>query len=223
MRTLVIAPHPDDEVLGVGGTMLKRHDQGCDIGLVIVTTMTEDQGWPREAITKKKIQTTKVAETIGIEQRNFYQLGFKTTYLDHYPLAELISSIGAAVNDFGPHEVFVPFAYDAHSDHRRVNEAAFAALKPFRNVGIKRIFSYEVLSETESRFNSPRAFKPNYFVDIEPYVEQKYELMAIYESELGNYPFPRSRESLEALSRIRGSQAGQHASEAFELDFCKEP
>lgn len=222
MRTLVIAPHPDDEVLGVGGTILKRRAQGCDIGLVIVTKMTESQDWPGDAIAKKETQISKIVDRLGIEKRNFYQLDFKTTLLDRYPLSEIISQVSKAVNSFKPDDVFVPFFHDAHSDHRIVSEAAFAALKPFRNPNLKRVFSYEVVSETESRFNSPRAFRPNYFVDVEQYLEQKYELMAIYESEMGEYPFPRSRESIEALSRVRATQAGQQASEAFELAFCKE-
>ena len=111
----------------------------------------------------------------------------------------------------------IPSFSDAHSDHRVVSEAVISSSKWFRLKGIKRILSYETLSETSFGLSRGNNFNPNVFIDISPFLKQKIKVMNIYKSELGLPPFPRSEENIKALATIRGSESGYLAAEAFEL------
>jgi LmbE family N-acetylglucosaminyl deacetylase len=118
---------------------------------------------------------------------------------------------------FEPEEVFVPHPSDVHTDHRIVFDAVASCTKWFRYPSVKRVLAYETLSETDFGLGTNQAFRPNVFVNIEPYLAEKLQAMDIYVSELGVFPFPRSHEAIRALATLRGAASGFRAAEAFEL------
>lgn len=218
MRTLVVAPHPDDEVLGCGGTLLRRVAEGGTVGWLIVTSISEAAGWSPERVARRAEEIARVAEGLGIAPEHVFPLGFAPSELDRLGAAPLVAAAGAVFRDFAPEEVFVPFPGDAHSDHRLAFEMTSACTKWFRYPSVRRVLAYETPSETDFGID-PRAaaFRPNVFVDIGPFVERKRALLEIYASELGAFPFPRSVTAVDALARVRGAQAGFDAAEAFML------
>jgi LmbE family N-acetylglucosaminyl deacetylase len=132
-------------------------------------------------------------------------------------MKELVGAISAVFASFQPNEVFVPHCGDVHSDHQVVFKAVTSSSKWFRNPSINRILAYETPSETDFGLNPNESFSPNVFIDISPYLKQKIDAMRIYESELGQHPFPRSEESIRALATIRGASSGFEFAEAFQL------
>ena len=212
MRTLVIAPHPDDETLGVGGTLLRRKSEGAKTAWLIMTQMDQIEDTKSQ---KRKNEVLKVSEIFGFDK--IYQLGFPTTKLDQIPMFELVNGISKVVNEFQPTEIFLPHPSDIHSDHKITFQAASSCTKWFRFPSIKRILAYETLSETDFGLSRENNFHPNYYVDIEKYLDQKIIAMRTYQSEISSFPFPRSVESIRSLSSLRGSSSGFKAAEAFEL------
>ena len=218
MKTMVIAPHPDDELLGCGGTLLKRHSQGQEIGWVVMTEMKEEFGWRKSAISERSSEIELVRKGLNIKQKNFYQLRFATSQLDIIPKQNLISSISKIFKEFMPEEIFLPYPGDAHSDHRVTFEVASACTKWFRFNNIKRVLVYETISETDFGIDPTNlTFNPNFFVDISNFIDTKTKLLNLYKSEIGSFPFPRSIETVYSLSKVRGSQSGFRAAEAFML------
>ena len=212
MRTLVVAPHPDDETLGVGGTLLRRKSEGAETAWLIMTEIDVLQEYKSR---QRKSEILRVSEIMGFDA--IYELRLPTTKLDQVPMVELVQRIGKVVKEFQPSEIFLPHPSDVHSDHKVTFEAAISCTKWFRNPSVKRILAYETLSETEFGLSKVHNFHPNYYVNIESFVDQKIMAMNIYESEISNFPFPRSEESIRSLSSLRGSSSGFKAAEAFEL------
>jgi LmbE family N-acetylglucosaminyl deacetylase len=215
MKTLVIAPHPDDEVLGVGGTLFRRREEGHSLGWLIVTSIDASDGWTEKQVAKRKQEVQKISELYSFTE--VFELGIPATQLDVVPMNELVREISAVFASFQPNEVFVPHWGDVHSDHQAVFKAVASSSKWFRNPSINRILAYETPSETDFGLNPNESFVPNIFIDISPYLEKKIDAMRIYESELGKHPFPRSKESIQALATIRGTTSGFHFAEAFQL------
>ena len=215
MRTLVIAPHPDDEVLGVGGTLLRRKAEGVKVAWLIVTAISVQSGWSEEKVKQRADEVKRVTELFGFDE--VFTLNFPTTQLDRVPMSDLVAGISEAFRSFEPEEVFVPHPSDVHTDHRMVFDAAASCTKWFRYPSVKRVLAYETLSETDFGLGADQGFRPNVFVDIESYLDDKLRAMDIYESELGVFPFPRSNEAIRALAALRGAASGFKAAEAFEL------
>ena len=217
MKTLIIAPHPDDELLGCGGSLLKLIEQGSTAGWLLITAISEEMGWDKAKVLERESQIQQVRVGLGISPENLFSLEFPTTKLDQIPTAQLVEAISEVFKTFQPEEVYVPHANDIHSDHRIIFNAVAACCKWFRYPSVKRILAYETLSETDCNLNSDAVFKPNVFVDITGYLEKKIELLGIYQSEWGEFPFPRSEIAVKALANVRGAQSGFMAAEAFQL------
>jgi N-acetylglucosamine malate deacetylase 1 len=215
VKTLVVAPHPDDEILGCGGTLLRRAASRVEVGWLIVTGISEQNGWPAEQVRRRDAEIAQVAAEIGFTQ--VFNLRLPTAQLDTLPMSELVMQFSAVFKAFQPEEVFLPHSADAHSDHRVVFDAAAACTKWFRYPSVRRVLAYETLSETESGLDSGDTFQPNCFIDISGFLERKLEVMAIYQSELGVFPFPRSIEAVRVLAKLRGTASGFMAAEAFHL------
>lgn len=215
MRTIVIAPHPDDETLGVGGTLLRRKSEGASIAWIIVTTMTTESGWSIEQINKRADEIRQVTQLYGFDE--VYAFNFQTTQLDTIPMSNIVKAISSAFKSFRPEEVFVPHPADIHTDHRVVFNAVSACTKWFRYPSVKRVLAYETLSETDFGLGTDQAFRPNVFVNITDFVTKKLVVMDVYASEVGEFPFPRSHEAIRALATLRGAASGYKSAEAFEL------
>jgi LmbE family N-acetylglucosaminyl deacetylase len=214
-RVLVAAPHPDDEMLGCGGTLMRLKQQGAELAWLIVTGMSEEAGWTAERVQKRDAEIALVANSVGFSK--IFNLRLPAARLDTFPLNELIEQFSAVFDSFSPEQVFLPSRADAHTDHRLVFDAIAACTKWFRHPSVRRVLAYETISETGFGLGAEPCFCPNYFVDISAFLERKLEILAIYETELGDFPFPRSLEAIRALAAVRGAAAGFKAAEAFQL------
>ena len=215
MRTLVIAPHPDDETLGVGGTLLRRKSEQATVAWLIVTQISIESGWSAEKVRQRDEEIARVAELFGFDEK--FVLHFPTTQLDRVPMSDLVAGISNVFKSFEPEEVYVPHPSDIHTDHRAVFNAVASCTKWFRHPYLKRVLAYETLSETDFGLGTDQGFRPNVFMDIEQFLDGKLQAMDVYKSELGAFPFPRSHEAIRALAAVRGVAAGFRAAEAFEL------
>jgi LmbE family N-acetylglucosaminyl deacetylase len=214
-RVIVVAPHPDDEVLGVGGTLLRRKKEGARISWLIATSITCEAGWTEEKVRSRADEVDRVRELFGFEE--VFELEFPSAHLDRIPMADLVASIAEKFKSYEPEEVFVPHPSDAHSDHSIVFNAVASCTKWFRFPSVKRVLAYETLSETDIGIGVDECFRPNVFVDITEFLEGKLRALDIYASELGKFPFPRSREAIRSLAMTRGASSGFFAAEAFQL------
>lgn len=215
MRTLVIAPHPDDEVLGVGGTLFRRKQEGASTAWLIMTTISLETGWSEKVVNERAEQIKQISQLFGFD--SVYQLDFSSRELDQISKLELVNKISNVLQDFQPEELFLPHYSDIHSDHRITFDAALSCTKWFRFPCVKLILAYETLSGTDFGLVPELKFNPNVIIDIERYLENKLSAMSIYSSEIGTFPFPRSVETITALAKLRGSASGYKSAEAFEL------
>ncbi len=215
-KIMVIAPHPADETLGCGGTLLRFRREGCCLAWLIVTDMTAEVGFKPEQIARRDAEIKKVGKTYGFDV--VYRLGFAATSLDAVPVANLSRAIGKAVAAFQPHTLLVSFGNDNHTDHQVVFKASASCFKWFRFPSVKKVLAYETLSETDQAVASKRnVFSPNVFVDISKDISKKIAVMRIYKSEFEKFPFPRSEKAIRSLAAVRGAASGHDAAEAFML------
>jgi len=219
-KVLVVSPHPDDETLGCGGTLFQHKQKEDESYWIIVTGISEKAGWSDEAVKKRDTEINAVAEKY--EFRDVFNFRLPTTKLDTLPLADLIEKITEVYKKVEPAIIYMPFAYDVHTDHQIIVKALQSTFKWFRYSYIKKVLMYETPSETEFNFREKRTFNPNVFVNISDHLDDKIETMKIYEGEMGDFPFPRSEKTIRALSAFRGSQSGYEAAEAFELIYERE-
>jgi N-acetylglucosamine malate deacetylase 1 len=213
-RVLFIAPHPDDETLAAGGTLLRLNSEGIEIHWIIMTEMRESENFIAETIKKRQQEISSVSKAYNF--KSMTQLKFIAGKLDIEPIGDIISSLADAVKQIEPDTIFVPYRGDAHSDHRITFDAAAACSKTFRYSFVKRFIACEILSETDFGMDPTELdFKPNLYFDISEYLDSKIDIMKQFVGEMGEHPFPRSTKSIKALANLRGSQAGVSAAEAF--------
>jgi LmbE family N-acetylglucosaminyl deacetylase len=214
MKVLVIAPHPDDETLGCGGTLLKHKEKGDKLHWFVMTTVYEDS-YSLGFIKKRKQQIKAVIDAYGFASAT--QFDFSTAKL-HNHLGDLIPQLSDAILRLKPEVLYTINRSDVHTDHQITAQAVASATKSFRCPWLKRIMMYETISETE--IAPPfleNAFLPNVYVDITQHLTQKLKIMKVYDTELQQQPLPRSLENLEALARFRGASVSVPYAEAFML------
>lgn len=215
-KVLVIAPHADDESLGCGGTLLRHSSEGDQIHWLLVTGMSKSSGFSEERIASRQQEIVTVAQYYGFNTTS--QLGLPPAALETISLGSIIGGISETINKIKPDIIYVPYRNDAHSDHELVFDAAMSATKTFRYPFIKRVLAYETISETDFGLKpEDGGFRPNVYVDVADYMSRKLHILDVFESEMGEFPFPRSRKALEALATLRGAQSNCHAAEAFML------
>lgn len=206
MKVLVFAPHNDDEVLGVGGTIRHHVKVGDEVTVCEVTSGPLCKVLQAEA--------RKAHALLGVSKSIF--LNLPASELADYPKTELNDRVGKVVKQVEPQIVYIPFIGDMHLDHRYVTEAALVAVRPINNCPVKNVYMYETLSETG--WNTPygeRNFTPNLWVDISDHIEVKIAAMECYESQIKEYPNPRSKDAIRALAMYRGSTVSFPYAEAF--------
>jgi N-acetylglucosamine malate deacetylase 1 len=215
-KILVIAVHPDDETLGCGGTLLKHKANGDQIHWMIATDIKESEGYDISTIKKRNKEISKIEELYEFTSVN--KLNLSTTKVDTYSMSVLVSKISSVIDRIKPEIIYLPFKGDVHSDHKYIFDAAYSCTKAFRYPFIKKIYMMETLSETEFSLSTKEdSFVPNVFVDISKYIDKKIEAMKVYESEMGDHPFPRSERSIRALATYRGSTSSCDYAESFML------
>lgn len=223
MNVLVFAPHPDDEVLGCGGTIARYVSEGNDVYVCVVTSgfppiytkdyqIAQENGWPH--IQYPDIM--KAHKLLGIKETFFLQL--PTVMLETVPRYEFNGKIMSLIHKIEPDIVMIPHFGDMQKDHTLTSEAIMVAVRPKYENTIRYVYSYETLSETE--WNIPHVanvFIPNTYIDISGYLDMKMQAMNCFKTQIGEFPNPRSLEAVEALAKLRGSTMGAYAAEAFTL------
>jgi|SRR5690625_215429 len=211
MKILVFAPHNDDEVLGVGGTIAKHVAKGDEVYICEVTI-----GKNKERAQLIKAEAEAAHKVLGVKKTFF--LDFPVVALSNLPAIELNKAIHRIVQDIRPVITYIPHKGDMHTDHAVVAESAMVSLRPVDSPQIKEIYVYETLSETE--WNIPSVenwFIPNVYVDITETIDTKLKAMECYQSQLYDFPHPRSLQAIESLSELRGSTVCVRNAESFML------
>ncbi len=215
-NVIVISAHPDDETLGVGGSILKHVANGDNVYWLIVTNVFENQGFSKERVESRQLEISKVEKMFGFKET--FNLNYPTMTLSSSSLIKMVPDISSIFSEVKPEIIYTLNRSDAHSDHRVIFDAVMACTKSFRYPFIKQILMYECISETEfAPALAEKAFLPNYFVDITNYIDKKNEIMKVFESEIAEHPFPRSLENIKALAHFRGASIGVNYAEAFQL------
>lgn len=223
MKVLVIAAHPDDEILGCGATVAKHIKSGDIVEFLIlgdgVTARYEEDELNNPEVIKKvqKVQKDAItaAKIVGVDKIQIE--GINCGRFDKVPLINITKIIEKKLLEFHPNRVYTHSPIDANNDHQIIFKAVQIATRPIVNKKyyVKEIFLMEILSSTE--WNFTEAFRPDYYVDIESTIDLKTKSMETYSSEGGEYPYPRSKESIIALSMKRGSEVGLKNAEAFKI------
>lgn len=209
MKVIVIAPHNDDEILGVGGTMAKYAQNGDEVIVCEVTAGDLNN----EMVQLQKKEAIESHEMMGVKT---HFMDLPVVGLKEMETKLLNSAFQKHLMELQPDVVFIPHKGDMHIDHRMTIEAAMVALRPVTFPNLKAIYAYETLSETD--WNTPsvdNAFIPNMFVDITDEIEIKLKAMECHKSQLCDYPHPRSLEAMRALAMHRGSTVCKKYAEAF--------
>jgi len=218
---LVIAAHPDDEILGLGGT-IRKHIINGDIAtcLILGEGMTsrsdKREDTKKEQIDKLHNDTLESAKIIGYKEVFFSNL--PDNRFDSVPLLDIIKEVEYYINKIKPNIIYTHHYGDLNIDHRKTFEAVLTACRPVGQYNVKEIYCFETPSSTEWNFNyENNSFKPNVFIDIEDTIEDKLKAMSCYQTELGEYPHPRSLKALKIIAKRWGTVVGKKYVEAFEL------
>lgn len=219
-RILIIAAHPDDEVLGCGATALKLMRSGAEVMVLFIgegsTCRFEDieSRNALRAISERNEAAVRALLLLGIKKYRF--VNFPCGRFDQIPIIEINKVIESVVQDFKPNILFTHSDLDSNNDHRICHRATIMATRPCGAHIVNQVFAYEVLSSSEWCYSE--TFKPNYFVPTTlADLEKKWEALQCYGSEMRVYPFPRSYDGMMAQARQRGMQCGRDFAEAFNL------
>lgn len=215
MRVLVIAPHPDDEIIGVGGTIAKRVQAGDEVYVCIVTKGIEPL-FREKFIEQGRWECREADAKLGVKETIF--LNFPAVMLETVPRYEFNGKIAEIVQRINPDEVYIPHRGDMQLDHQMVADAVMVAVRPRGGTYPKRVYAYETLSETGWNIpNTVNEFIPTVYEDITDTFELKLASMDIFKSQLASFPEARSIGAIEALAKYRGATVSVEAAEAFSL------
>jgi LmbE family N-acetylglucosaminyl deacetylase len=219
-NVLVLAAHPDDEVLGCGGSIAKFSDEGAIVHVAFladgVFARGGDEKNRQEELFTRRSAAQKACDILGVKSISFDD--FPDNRMDSVPLLDIIQVIEALIDKHQPSIVLTHQAGDVNVDHRCVHEAVVTACRPQQNHSVKTLLCFEVPSSTEWQLpGSAPVFAPNWFVDISATFDRKIAALEVYEEELRAWPHPRSRKGVEHLQHWRGATVGVNAAEAFVL------
>ena len=216
---LVVAAHPDDEVLGCGGTIAKHARSGDKVHILIVAEgstsrqVKRDVKKSEEDLRTLQLCAFNAAQELGAEKPYFSN--FPDNRLDSVNLLDIIKPIEGIVEDVQPHSVYVHHGGDLNVDHEIVHRAVLTACRPLPGFCVKNIFTYETVSSTEWGVETQAPFRPTRFINIGDTFQNKLNALKAYESEMRPYPHARSIENIKCLAKTRGASVGIEYAEAF--------
>jgi LmbE family N-acetylglucosaminyl deacetylase len=213
-KILVVVAHPDDEVLGMGGVILKL-TKNNEVSLLI---LSNGEG-SRESEPKEKErleQARKVAKELGV--KNIFFEDLPDNQFDSMVLLSVVKKVEKVVEEIKPEIIYTHHSNDLNIDHRTTFQAVLTACRPQPNFFVRKILTFETLSSTEWQQKNPEnMFYPNEYVDITNTIDKKIEILRIYKNELANFPHPRSEKGVRILSEYRGMEVGYKNAEAFQV------
>jgi len=218
-RVLVVAAHPDDEVLGCGGTIARHVDDGDEVFVVILGEGVTSRYDSRELADDAEVKglhrkAVRVSKNLGV--KNLFQYTFPDNRFDSVDLLEIVKTVEKVVAVVRPNIIYTHHAGDLNMDHCIVNRAVLTAIRPVKDHVVSEVLAFEVPSSTDWALGTVGpVFSPNVFIDVSQYFEKKIAAMKTYDVESRNAPHPRSEEKLEAIARARGASAGLDAAEGF--------
>jgi LmbE family N-acetylglucosaminyl deacetylase len=216
-KVLVIAAHPDDEILGCGGTLAKLAGSGCEVFTLILGTgvasryVANDTEKIAHKIEKLREAMYKANEIIGVKK--VFTEDFPDNKFDTVALLDLIKAVERIKEMIKPDIIFTHYENDLNIDHRITYKATITATRPLQDETVKEIYSFEVPSATE--WNFPLSFSPEVFFDITETIELKTKAICAYKSELRQFPHPRSLKGIQLNSQYWGMKVGMQYAEAF--------
>ena len=217
---LIVAAHPDDEVLGCGGTIAKLAENGTIVRIAFladgVLSRVESNFEQSDELTVRRAAAKNACDILGVKSIFFGDM--PDNRLDTVALLDIIKVIEELISKYRPDTIFTHHAGDVNIDHRRTHEAVVTACRPQLGHPVKTLLSFEVPSSTEWQLpGSAPVFTPNWFVDISATLDKKMAALDAYYDELREWPHPRSRRGVEYLARWRGATVGVDAAESFVL------
>jgi LmbE family N-acetylglucosaminyl deacetylase len=221
-KILVVSAHPDDEILGCGGTILRKIGEGDVVYSLILGEGITSRYHKRELVEKDKLEAlhsshTKVSKFIGFKEHWLYD--FPDNRFDAVDLLDIVKVVEEIKRKIKPEVIYTHFENDLNIDHRITFQAVLTSCRPTQDESVKEIYSCEIPSSTEwvSPFNGGSFFRPNVFINVEKTIEKKIEAMRLYESEVKKYPHPRSPEAIKIIAQRWGTVCGLNFAECFIL------
>ena len=215
---LILSPHADDEILGCGGFISKYSKLSYQINVLILTNANKGapEIYSTREIQKIRNESKQANKLIGTKKLFFENL--PALNLNNYPIYKITNVINKYVSDINPEIILIPSSNDIHDDHKIIFKAAKVSLRFNKKSNLKKILSYEVLSETEWNENE-KSFNPNYFVSLSiSDLNKKVKAFLKYKSQVKKFPHPRSKEGIINLSKVRGSNIFTNFAEAFRVE-----
>lgn len=215
-KILIIAAHPDDEILGCGGTIAKlRNDH--EINVIFMTNGVSARGKNRKnEIKERKNSTLKLFKYLSLPKPIFFN--FPDNQMDKIPLLKIIKKLEKKIHLIKPITIFTHYSHCLNIDHKKTYEAVITACRPINNISVKKILSFEIPSSTDWASHKGKNFHPNYFIDISTTLNEKLKLIKYYKKELRNYPHSRSLTGIKSLASFRGTSCGVKFAEGFYLN-----
>tara|TARA_B100001027_G_C16185231_1_gene293396 strand:+ start:79 stop:750 length:672 start_codon:yes stop_codon:yes gene_type:complete len=213
-KILIIAAHPDDEILGCGGTILKLKKNNL-IKVIFMTNGTDARGKNKKASQKRIQGCLNLFKKLKLNKPLI--LNFPDNKMDSVPLLKIVKKIEEILSKFNPEVVFTHFDGCLNIDHQITFKATVTACRPLKKTSVKKILSFEVPSSTEWALSKDKKFQPNYYINISKHIKEKILLMKYYKDEIRPFPHSRSLKSIKTLSEYRGASAGVKNAEAFYL------
>lgn len=223
-KILVIAAHPDDEIIGVAGTLKRHIDMGDEVRVIILgegqtSRYNSRKEVPNEILEELHKDSYIAAENIGYTQ--IYFANFPDNRFDDVALLDIVKFLEKIIEQYRPDIIYTHHCGDLNIDHQYSFRATVTATRPVKGKHIvKEIYSFETLSATEWNFDINSRFRPNYYVCIDDTIKSKLQAMRCYKSELFEAPHPRSLDIIEINARKWGSVIGVEYAEAFEVVRC---
>jgi LmbE family N-acetylglucosaminyl deacetylase len=220
-RVLVVAAHPDDEVLGCGGTIARLTHEGREVFVAILGEGATARSATRAAATRAEVTalqdgSRRAAKLLGVKE--LFLRDLPDNRFDTVPLLDVVKLVEELIERLQPRIVYTHHGGDLNIDHAITARAVLTATRPLPGAPVKELLMFEVPSSTEWAFQQHApVFRPTVFADVAATLETKIEAMALYDSEARAFPHPRSADALRAMARRWGSVVGVDAAEAFEL------
>jgi N-acetylglucosamine malate deacetylase 1 len=216
-RILVLAAHPDDEVLGCGATIARHVQNGDEVRVVILAEGIRSRGSSdaENLISELRVVAQKANKVLGVESLEFQS--FPDNQMDTVSRLEVAQAIEKIIKSYSPTTIYTHNGHDVNIDHRRIFEAVVIAGRAQPGSTIQEILSFEVPSSTEWQLSPSVPFVPNWFVNVSDTIKKKLQALEVYSGEMRPWPHARSIKAVEHLMRWRGASVGYEAAEAFVL------